>query len=160
MTSKISRDNYKVNTRPSEVRRKGKERITGGFCYPFLSFIFDMLLTIRGSLGTWCSLCDSPSWDGGSFVFLDVGPSILFLVFPFCWVLWLINGGQGFINVILACNWNLHPPVYTTTDAWCVWKGKSYKYFSLYSCPKANHGGYIYLPTIHMHLIPVTRTTK
>jgi hypothetical protein len=24
---------------------------------------------------------------GGSFVFLDVGPSILFLVFPFFWVL-------------------------------------------------------------------------
>jgi len=26
----------------------------------------------------------------GSFVFLDVGPFILFLVFPFFWVLWLI----------------------------------------------------------------------
>jgi hypothetical protein len=25
---------------------------------------------------------------GGSFVFLDVGPSILFLVFPLFWVLW------------------------------------------------------------------------
>jgi hypothetical protein len=29
---------------------------------------------------------------GGSFVFLDVGPSILFFVFPFYlfWVLWLV----------------------------------------------------------------------
>ncbi len=30
---------------------------------------------------------------GGSFVFVDVGLSILFLVFPLFWVLW-----QGFIE--------------------------------------------------------------
>jgi hypothetical protein len=34
---------------------------------------------------------------GGLFVFLDIGISILFLVFPFFWVLCLIYGGQGFI---------------------------------------------------------------
>ncbi len=35
---------------------------------------------------------------GGSFVFLDVGPSILFLIFSlFYWVLWFIYGCQGFI---------------------------------------------------------------
>jgi hypothetical protein len=28
---------------------------------------------------------------GGSFVFLDVGPSILFVVLPFFWVLWFIH---------------------------------------------------------------------
>jgi hypothetical protein len=35
---------------------------------------------------------------GGSFVFLDVGPSILFLVFPLFWVLWFIYDWQGFIE--------------------------------------------------------------
>jgi hypothetical protein len=35
---------------------------------------------------------------GGSFVFLDVGISILFLVFPFVLVLWLFYGWQGFIK--------------------------------------------------------------
>jgi hypothetical protein len=36
---------------------------------------------------------------GGFIVFLDVGPSILFLVFPpFFWVLWFISDWQGFIN--------------------------------------------------------------
>ncbi len=34
---------------------------------------------------------------GGSFVFLDVGPSILFLVFIFFGVLWFIYDWQGFI---------------------------------------------------------------
>jgi hypothetical protein len=36
----------------------------------------------------------------GSFVFLDVGPSILFLVFSLFWVLSFIYDGQGFINNI------------------------------------------------------------
>jgi hypothetical protein len=41
---------------------------------------------------------------GGSFVFLDAGPSILFLVFPsLFWVLWLICGWQGFIKQFLPC---------------------------------------------------------
>jgi hypothetical protein len=38
---------------------------------------------------------------GGSFVFLDVSPSILFFVFPFYlfWVLWLVvYGWQGFFT--------------------------------------------------------------
>jgi hypothetical protein len=35
---------------------------------------------------------------GGSFVFLDVGISILFLVFPFVLVLWLFYSWQGFIK--------------------------------------------------------------
>jgi hypothetical protein len=41
---------------------------------------------------------------GGSFLFLDVGPSILFLVFPLFlfWVLWLIYGWQGFIITIMV----------------------------------------------------------
>jgi hypothetical protein len=34
---------------------------------------------------------------GGSFVFLDMGPSVLFFVFPYFWVLWLIYGWQGSI---------------------------------------------------------------
>ncbi len=34
---------------------------------------------------------------GGSFVFLDVGPSLLFLVLSLSWVLWLIYYWQGFI---------------------------------------------------------------
>jgi hypothetical protein len=59
-----------------------------------------------------------PLWfallGGGSFVLLDVGPSILFLVFPLFWVLWLIYSWQGFIilyikaNVVSVCvdkNW-------------------------------------------------------
>jgi hypothetical protein len=33
---------------------------------------------------------------GGYFVFLDVGPSILFLVFPLFWVIWFIYDWQGF----------------------------------------------------------------
>jgi hypothetical protein len=38
---------------------------------------------------------------GGSFVFLNVRISILFLVFPLFWVLWLFYDWQGFIiNVI------------------------------------------------------------
>ncbi len=43
-----------------------------------------------------------PMWFvllGGSFVFLNVGPSTLFLVFPlFFWVLWFIYDWQGFIT--------------------------------------------------------------
>jgi hypothetical protein len=38
-----------------------------------------------------------PLWStflGGSFVFLDVGPSILFLVFPFFGVLWFFINGK------------------------------------------------------------------
>jgi hypothetical protein len=34
--------------------------------------------------------CDRNPKTYGSFVFLDMGPPILFLVFPFCWVLWRI----------------------------------------------------------------------
>jgi hypothetical protein len=33
----------------------------------------------------------------GSFVFLDMGPSILFLVFRLLWVLWFLFDWQGFI---------------------------------------------------------------
>ncbi len=36
---------------------------------------------------------------GGSFVFLDAGPSILFLVFLLFWVLWEFYGWQGFITI-------------------------------------------------------------
>ncbi len=32
---------------------------------------------------------------GGSFVFLDVGPSILFLVFPLFWLLWFLFDWHG-----------------------------------------------------------------
>ncbi len=45
-----------------------------------------------------------PLWFGllgGSFVFLDVGPSILFLVFPLTWVLWFLFYWQGFITLRL-----------------------------------------------------------
>jgi hypothetical protein len=83
----------------------------------------------------------------GSFHFVP-------LFFSLCWVLWLIYmvGKVSSMLIILACNWNLHPPIHTTTtDGWCVWKGNGYKYFSLCSRPKANHGCWIYLPTIHMH---------
>jgi hypothetical protein len=41
---------------------------------------------------------------GGSFVFLDVGPSILFLVFPhlfFGEALWFIYDQQGFIKLYI-----------------------------------------------------------
>jgi hypothetical protein len=36
---------------------------------------------------------------GGSFVFLDVGPMILFFVFPLFWVLWFIYYWQGVISL-------------------------------------------------------------
>jgi hypothetical protein len=45
-----------------------------------------------------------PLWFGllgGSFVFLHVGPSILFLVFPLIWVLWFLFDWQGFITLRL-----------------------------------------------------------
>jgi hypothetical protein len=49
-----------------------------------------------------------PLWfallGGGSFVLLDVGPSILFLVFPLFWVLWLIYSWQGFIILYIKAN--------------------------------------------------------
>jgi hypothetical protein len=41
-----------------------------------------------------------PLWDtllAGTFIFLDVGPSILSLVFPLFWVLWFIYDWQSFI---------------------------------------------------------------
>jgi hypothetical protein len=50
----------------------------------------------EGFLGTWCSSCGLPS-EVGSFVFLDVGPFILFLVFSLFSVLWFIYDWQGFI---------------------------------------------------------------
>jgi hypothetical protein len=37
---------------------------------------------------------------GGSFVFLDAGPSILFLVFPLFGVLWFTDHWQGFIILV------------------------------------------------------------
>jgi hypothetical protein len=39
---------------------------------------------------------------GGSFVFLDVGPSILFLIFPLFRVLWIIYNWQSFITLVLS----------------------------------------------------------
>jgi len=41
--------------------------------------------------------------------FLGCGSSILFLVSPFFWVLWLIYGWQGFINRVLHIKWNKTP---------------------------------------------------
>ncbi len=38
---------------------------------------------------------------GGSFVFLNVGPFIVFLVFPFFWMLWFIYDCHGIIIIIL-----------------------------------------------------------
>jgi hypothetical protein len=42
---------------------------------------------------------------GGSFVFFDVGPFILLLVFSllFFWVLWFIYDWQGFISTSVGC---------------------------------------------------------
>jgi hypothetical protein len=39
---------------------------------------------------------------GGSFIFLDMSPSILFFVFPFFWVLWFIHDWQGFIILLYS----------------------------------------------------------
>jgi hypothetical protein len=39
--------------------------------------------------------------EGGSFVFLDIGPSIFVPCFSLIWVLWSIYGWQGFINQVL-----------------------------------------------------------
>jgi hypothetical protein len=36
---------------------------------------------------------------GGLFILWEVGPSILFLVFPFFGCFWLIYGWQGFIII-------------------------------------------------------------
>jgi hypothetical protein len=44
---------------------------------------------------------------GGSFAFLGMGPSILYLVFPFFGVLWLIHGWHGFINHFWGLIWPL-----------------------------------------------------
>ncbi len=41
---------------------------------------------------------------GGSFVFLDVGPSNLFLVFPLFWLLWFLFHWHGFI-IIISKHW-------------------------------------------------------
>jgi hypothetical protein len=48
---------------------------------------------------------------GGSFVFLDVGPSIMFLIFPVFLVLWFIYDWQGFsfnIPITSGC-WPCRP---------------------------------------------------
>jgi len=37
---------------------------------------------------------------GGSFAFLDMGPFILFLVFPIFLVFWFIYGWQGVIILV------------------------------------------------------------
>jgi hypothetical protein len=39
---------------------------------------------------------------GGSFIFLDVGPSILLLVFPFLWGALVFYDWQGFIILIVV----------------------------------------------------------
>jgi len=65
----------------------------------FLS-LFDMLFMTGGGFRNWMF----PLWFallGGSLVFLDVGPSILFIVSPppsLFWVLWFIYDWHGFIN--------------------------------------------------------------
>jgi len=79
----------------------------------------------------WCAYCDwkgfgnlmFPLWFallGGSFVFLDMGPSNLFLVFLPFWVLWFIYDWQGFIIYLLDMTYgeNLKPNVYM---AWWDW---------------------------------------
>jgi hypothetical protein len=38
----------------------------------------------------------------GSFVFLNVGPSILFFEIPVFWVLWFIYDWQGFIMLMVG----------------------------------------------------------
>jgi hypothetical protein len=38
---------------------------------------------------------------GGSFVLVDMGPSILSLVFPLFWVFWFLVDWQGFIMYII-----------------------------------------------------------
>jgi hypothetical protein len=48
--------------------------------------LLDIFLATRGGLRTDIAF----ALLGGYFVFLDVGPSILFLVFPLFWVLWFI----------------------------------------------------------------------
>jgi hypothetical protein len=70
---------------------------------------FDMLL-VRGfrnlMFPLWLALL------GDSFVFLDVGPSILFLVFPLLGVLWFIYDSQGFI--VLTTNLHMeHTPIWS-----------------------------------------------
>ncbi len=58
-----------------------------------------MLLTTGGGFLGFGNLM-FPLWFvllGGSFIFLDEGPSILYLVFPLFWVLWFIYDWQGFI---------------------------------------------------------------
>jgi hypothetical protein len=38
---------------------------------------------------------------GGSFIFWDMGPSSLYLVFPLFWVLWFIYDWQGLIDTFV-----------------------------------------------------------
>ncbi len=75
--------------------------------------LFNMLFMTRGGSRTWCFDCGSPSLLGGSFVFLDVGPSILFPIFPLYWVLSFIYDWQGFIidwilelDRLIGLGWN------------------------------------------------------
>ncbi len=73
--------------------------------------LFDMLLGTSGVQGLMC-----PLWFAllsGSFLFLDVGPSILFVVLPRFWVLWFMFDWQGFITKSLCSingsqGWKLH----------------------------------------------------
>ncbi len=89
-------------------------------CYPFISF--PSLICFSRPEGVWeleVPLCDSPSW-GGSFVFLDVGPSILLLVFSLLLgALFNIYGREGFINVILCLQLEL-APTSTHQNRWMV----------------------------------------
>jgi hypothetical protein len=62
--------------------------------------LFDMLLTIGGGLGTWCSPCGSPSW----VVLLSSWTWVL----PFCslysplfWALWFIYEWEDFISMLM-----------------------------------------------------------
>jgi hypothetical protein len=64
--------------------------------HPALSSFHMLLATKRGFGNLMFPLCFTLL--GGSFVFLDTSPSILFLVFPLFWVLWFMYDWQGFIN--------------------------------------------------------------
>jgi hypothetical protein len=71
--------------------------------------LFDMLL-VRGFRNLMFPL--RFALLGHSFVFLDVGPSILFLVFSLFWLLWFIYDWQGFI--ILKTNLHMeHTPIWS-----------------------------------------------
>jgi hypothetical protein len=68
-----------------ELMGQNKSIISEVLPFPYLICFY----TTRGGLGTWCSLCGVP-FLSGYFVFLDVGPSILFFVLTLFWVLWFI----------------------------------------------------------------------